>query len=118
MNIKTPGLDVAIDTLSGGNQQKVIIAKWLNTKPKVLILDEPTRGIDVGAKVEIYNVLNMLVEEGVTVIIISSELPEVMGMSDRILVMFEGEIAAEFNREDAVKETIMEYATGSRRKGE
>ncbi len=118
LNIKTPGLDVAIDTLSGGNQQKVIIAKWLNTKPKVLILDEPTRGIDVGAKVEIYNVLNMLVEEGVTVIIISSELPEVMGMSDRILVMFEGEIAAEFNREDAVKETIMEYATGSRRKGE
>jgi len=118
LNIKTPGLDVAIDTLSGGNQQKVIIAKWLNTKPKVLVLDEPSRGIDVGAKVEIYNLLNRLVEEGVTVIIISSELPEVMGMSDRILVMFEGEIAAEFNRGEAGKELIMEYATGSKRKGE
>ena len=117
LSIKTPGLDVAIDTLSGGNQQKVIIAKWLNTKPKVLILDEPTRGIDVGAKVEIYNLLNRLVEEGVAVIIISSELPEVMGMSDRILVMFEGEITAEFNREETEKELIMEYATGSRRNG-
>ena len=117
LSIKTPGLDVAIETLSGGNQQKVIIAKWLNTEPRVLILDEPTRGIDVGAKVEIYNLLNRLVEEGVAVIIISSELPEVMGMSDRILVMFEGEIAAEFNREEAEKELIMEYATGSRRNG-
>lgn len=117
LSIKTPGLDVAIETLSGGNQQKVIIAKWLNTKPRVLILDEPTRGIDVGAKVEIYNLLNRLVEEGVAVIIISSELPEVMGMSDRILVMFEGEITAEFNREEAEKESIMEYATGSRRNG-
>lgn len=117
LSIKTPGLDVDIDTLSGGNQQKVIIAKWLNTKPKVLILDEPTRGIDVGAKVEIYHLLNRLVEEGVTVIIISSELPEVMGMSDRILVMFEGEIVAEFDRDEAKKETIMEYATGSRQKG-
>ena len=111
--VKTPGLDVMIDNLSGGNQQKVIIAKWLNTKPRVLILDEPTRGIDVGAKVEIYNLLNKLVEDGVTVIIISSELPEVMGMSDRILVMCEGEIVAELNREQATKELIMEYATGS-----
>jgi ABC-type sugar transport system ATPase subunit len=117
LNIKTPGLNVVIDTLSGGNQQKVIIAKWLNTKPKVLILDEPTRGIDVGAKVEIYNLLNKLVEDGVTVIMISSELPEVMGMSDRILVMCEGEIAAELTREEATKELIMEYATGSKRKG-
>ncbi|HRZ07766.1 MAG TPA: ATP-binding cassette domain-containing protein [Candidatus Competibacteraceae bacterium] len=115
--IKTPGLDVKIDTLSGGNQQKVILAKWLNTKPKVLILDEPTRGIDVGAKVEIYNLLNRLVEEGVTVIIISSELPEVMGISDRILVMCEGEIVAELTRNEATKELIMAYATGSRRKG-
>jgi ABC-type sugar transport system ATPase subunit len=114
--IKTPGLDVKIDTLSGGNQQKVILAKWLNTKPKVLILDEPTRGIDVGAKVEIYNLLNKLVEEGVTVIIISSELPEVMGISDRILVMCEGEIVAELVRDEATKEQIMAYATGSRKK--
>lgn len=115
LNIKTPGLDVAIDTLSGGNQQKVIVAKWLNTRPKVLILDEPTRGIDVGAKVEIYNLLNDLVEEGVTVIIISSELPEVMGMSDRIMVMSEGEIVANLTREEATKELIMEYATGSKK---
>ena len=115
LSIKTPGLDVKIDTLSGGNQQKVILAKWLNIKPKVLILDEPTRGIDVGAKVEIYNLLNKLVEDGVTVIIISSELPEVMGISDRILVMCEGEIVAELTREQATKELIMAYATGSRK---
>jgi ABC-type sugar transport system ATPase subunit len=117
LSIKTPGLDVKIDTLSGGNQQKVILAKWLNTKPKVLILDEPTRGIDVGAKVEIYNLLNKLVEDGVTVIIISSELPEVMGISDRILVMCEGEIVADLARNEATKELIMAYATGSRKKG-
>ena len=116
LKIKTPGLDVTIDTLSGGNQQKVIVAKWLNTKPVVLILDEPTRGIDVGAKVEIYNLLNQLIEEGVTVIIISSELPEVMGMSDRLLVMCEGEIVAELSHKEATKEMVMEYATGSRKK--
>ncbi|WP_222705806.1 sugar ABC transporter ATP-binding protein [Salidesulfovibrio onnuriiensis] len=118
LNIKTPGLDVAIDTLSGGNQQKVIVAKWLNTAPKVLILDEPTRGIDIGAKVEIYNLLNKLVEEGVTVIMISSELPEIMGMCHRILVMCEGEIAAELDETEATKELIMEYGTGSKKKGE
>lgn len=115
LSIKTPGLDVNIDTLSGGNQQKVILAKWLNTKPKVLILDEPTRGIDVGAKVEIYNLLNKLVEDGVTVIVISSELPEVMGISDRILVMCEGEIVTELTRSEATKELIMSYATGSQK---
>ena len=118
LNIKTPGLDVAIDTLSGGNQQKVIIAKWLNISPKVLILDEPTRGIDIGAKVEIYNLLNKLVGEGVTVIMISSELPEIMGMCHRILVMCEGGIAADLGEDDATKELIMEYSTGSKKKGE
>ncbi len=118
LNIKTPGLDVAVDTLSGGNQQKVIVAKWLNTSPKVLFLDEPTRGIDIGAKVEIYNLLNKLVDEGVTVIMISSELPEIMGMCHRILVMCEGEIAAELDEREATKELIMEYGTGSKKKGE
>ncbi len=118
LNIKTPGLDVAIDTLSGGNQQKVIVAKWLNISPKVLILDEPTRGIDIGAKVEIYNLLNTLVGEGVTVIMISSELPEIMGMCHRILVMCEGEIAADLSEDEATKELIMEYSTGSKKKGE
>ena len=116
--IKTPSLDVIIDSLSGGNQQKVIVAKWLNTQPKVLFLDEPTRGIDVGAKVEIYKLLNQLVDDGVAIIIISSELPEIMGMSDRILVMCEGELVAELPREEATKELIMEYATGSRKKQE
>ncbi|WP_428263387.1 sugar ABC transporter ATP-binding protein [Haliangium sp.] len=111
LRIKTPGLDVAIDTLSGGNQQKVVVAKWLNTKPSVLILDEPTRGIDIGAKVEIYKLMNRLVEDGVTVIMVSSELPEIMGMSDRIIVMCEGKKAAELSRAEATKEKIMEYAT-------
>jgi D-xylose transport system ATP-binding protein len=111
LRVKTPSVDVIIDNLSGGNQQKVVIAKWLNTRPKVLILDEPTRGIDVGAKVEIYKLMNKLVEDGVTVIMVSSELPEVMGMSDRILVMSEGRKVAELERGQATKERIMEYAT-------
>jgi ABC-type sugar transport system ATPase subunit len=118
LNIKTPGLDVGVDTLSGGNQQKVILAKWLNISPKVLILDEPTRGIDIGAKVEIYNLLNQLVKEGVSVIMISSELPEITGMCHRILVMCEGEIVADLDEEKATKERIMEYGTGSKKKGE
>ena len=119
LNIKTPGPDVAVDTLSGGNQQKVIVAKWLNTFPQVLILDEPTRGIDIGAKVEIYHLLNKLVKEGVVIILISSELPEIMGMCHRILVMFEGEIAAELDEEkEATKECIMEFSTGRKKKAE
>jgi len=113
LKIKTPNLDVNIDTLSGGNQQKVILAKWLHTKPKVLILDEPTRGIDVGAKVEIYKLMNKLVEDGVSVIMISSELPEIMGMSDRIIVMCEGEKATELSIEDATDKLVIEYATGN-----
>jgi D-xylose transport system ATP-binding protein len=118
LNVKTPAIDTIIGTLSGGNQQKVILGKWLNANPKVFILDEPTRGIDIGAKVEIYKLLNKLADDGVAIIIISSELPEVLGMSDRILVMSEGSIVAEFARENAKRETIMEYATGSRKAGE
>jgi len=113
LRIKAANLDVIVGTLSGGNQQKVVIAKWLNTKPKVLIVDEPTRGIDVGAKVEIYKLMNRLVEDGVTVIMISSELPEVMGMSDRIMVMCEGKCAGIFAREKVSKEVIMQHATGN-----
>ncbi len=116
LNIKTPTIQQRVSNLSGGNQQKVSLAKWLFVQPNILILDEPTRGIDVGAKVEIYNLLNKLVEDGVTVIVISSELPEVMGISDRILVMCEGEIVAELARDQATKELIMAYATGSRKK--
>lgn len=113
LGVKTPSIDTVIGTLSGGNQQKVILGKWLNSKPDVFILDEPTRGIDIGAKVEIYKLLNELVQQGVTVIMISSELPEVLGMCDRILVMCEGEIVSNFERDDAKKEAIMASATGN-----
>jgi ABC-type sugar transport system ATPase subunit len=117
LGVKTPDIDTMIGTLSGGNQQKIILGKWLNASPKIFILDEPTRGIDIGAKVEIYKLLNRLAEEGVAIIIISSELPEVLGISDRILVMSEGAIVSEFTRENATKEAIMEFATGARRTG-
>jgi ABC-type sugar transport system ATPase subunit len=117
LGVKTPAIDTPVGTLSGGNQQKVILARWLNASPKIFILDEPTRGIDIGAKVEIYKLLDRLAEEGVAVIIISSELPEVLGMSDRILVMSEGAIVSEFTRAQASREAIMEFATGARRMG-
>lgn len=112
LNIKTPSIEQKARNLSGGNQQKVVIGKWLMTQPKVLILDEPTRGIDVGAKFEIYNIMNKLVEQGVCVIMISSELPEILGMADRILVMHEGKISGELPYQEATQEKIMFYATG------
>ncbi len=110
--IKTPSIEQEVKNLSGGNQQKVVLAKWLFTQSKVLIFDEPTRGIDVGSKVEIYNLMNRLAESGVAIIMISSELPEILGMSDRILVMHEGKIAGELSREEATQERIMHLATG------
>jgi len=116
--VKTPHIEQAVENLSGGNQQKVVLGKWLLTDPKVLILDEPTRGIDVGAKYEIYNIMNKLVEQGVCVVMISSELPEILGMSDRILVMCEGRITGELKREEANQENIIYYATGGQRDGE
>jgi ABC-type sugar transport system, ATPase component len=112
LRIKTPSIEQKAGNLSGGNQQKVVLAKWLMTQPKVLIMDEPTRGIDVGAKFEIYNIMNKLIAEGVCIVMISSELPEVLGMSDRILVMHEGCLTKEFNWEDATQENILTYATG------
>ena len=93
--------------LSGGNQQKVLLAKWMFTEPDILILDEPTRGIDVGAKYEIYCIINQLAAEGKSVIIISSELPEILGMCDRIYVLNEGRIVGEFNSQEATQEKIM-----------
>ncbi|MEI6309969.1 MAG: ATP-binding cassette domain-containing protein, partial [bacterium] len=96
----------------GGNQQKVALSKWLLTKPKVLLLDEPTRGIDVGAKFEIYNIMNRLVDQGVCIIMISSELPEILGMSDRILVMHEGKMVGDLPRSAATQERVMFFATG------
>jgi ribose transport system ATP-binding protein len=110
--IKTPSVEQQVQNLSGGNQQKVVLAKWLFTQSRVLIFDEPTRGIDVGSKVEIYQLMNKLAASGVAIIMISSELPEILGMSDRILVMHEGHIAGELSREDATQEKIMHLATG------
>ena len=115
LDIRAASIDALVGTLSGGNQQKVLLARWLNAAPKILILDEPTRGIDIGAKVEIHKLLNALAEQGVAIIVISSELEEVLGMSDRILVMNEGRIVSEFTRENANREAIMEWATGARR---
>ncbi|KGE19309.1 sugar ABC transporter ATP-binding protein [Paenibacillus wynnii] len=110
--IKTPNSEQKVGSLSGGNQQKVVIGKWLATSPQVLILDEPTRGVDIGAKKEIYDLMNVLASQGVAILMISSELPEVLGMSDRILVMHEGKISGEFTREEATQENIMLCATG------
>ena len=111
-NIKTPSRDQQIGLLSGGNQQKVAIAKGLMTRPNVLILDEPTRGVDVGAKKEIYQLINKFKQDGLSIIIVSSEMPEVLGMSDRILVMREGRISGEFSREDATQEKLLAAAIG------
>lgn len=112
LKVRPNNINLMARNLSGGNQQKVVIAKWLFTGAKVFIFDEPTRGIDVGAKVEVYNLINSLVEAGACVIIISSELPEILGMCDRILVMHEGSITGNLMRDDADQETIMKAATG------
>jgi ABC-type sugar transport system ATPase subunit len=110
MSIKTPGPDFPVANMSGGNQQKVILARWLNIGAKVLLLDEPTRGIDVGSKSEIYQLMAQLAEEGVGLIMVSSELTEVLGMSDRILVMHDGKMVKELERSEASEEVIMSYA--------
>jgi ABC-type sugar transport system ATPase subunit len=112
LRTKTPSLEQRVGNLSGGNQQKVVLAKWLLTKPKVLFLDEPTRGIDVGAKVEIYNIMNDLLDQGVCLVMVSSELPEVLGMSDRILVIHEGRLTGSFQWQEATQEKVMHLATG------
>ncbi|MDF2786730.1 MAG: sugar transporter ATP-binding protein [Pantoea eucrina] len=111
-NVKTPSMMQPIGLLSGGNQQKVAIARGLMTRPDVLILDEPTRGVDVGAKKEIYQLINQFKAEGLSIILVSSEMPEVLGMSDRILVMHEGRISGEFSREQATQESLMAAAVG------
>mgnify|MGYP002713165900 CR=1 FL=1 len=107
MNIRTPSVFQKVVNLSGGNQQKVVLSKWLFAGPQVLILDEPTRGIDVGAKFEIYNIINDLSAEGKGVIMISSEMPELLGMCDRIYVLNEGQVVGELAAEDASQERIM-----------
>jgi ABC-type sugar transport system ATPase subunit len=112
LNIRTPSLEQRVLNLSGGNQQKVVLAKWLASDPKVLILDEPTRGIDVGAKAEVYAIMNDLVQQGIGIIMISSEMPEILAISDRILVMYEGRIMGELTRAEATQERIMTLASG------
>lgn len=111
LRIKTPGIATQVKNLSGGNQQKVVLAKWMLTKPKVLFLDEPTRGIDVGARAEIYKIVGEMARDGVAVVMVSSELPEVLGLSDRVLVMCGGRVTGEFSRDEATQERIMAAAT-------
>jgi len=112
LRVRSTGVDQAVQALSGGNQQKVVIAKWLATKPRVLILDEPTRGVDIGAKVEVHRIVSELAASGLAIVMISSDLPEVLAMSDRILVLHEGRVAAEISRADATEERVMFAATG------
>ena len=114
LRVKTSGREQIVKSLSGGNQQKIVIGKWLGINPKILILDEPTRGVDVGAKKEIYQLMNDLTKQGVAIIMVSSELPEILGMSDRILVVHEGKISAVINKTDADQEIIMQAATGGK----
>ena len=113
MSVKTPTQETPIQSLSGGNQQKVLLAKWMMRDPEVLILDEPTRGIDVGAKFEIYKLMTETAKAGKAVVMVSSELPELIGMCDRIYVMCEGHIAGELKRDEFSQEAIMMYATGT-----
>ena len=112
LRIKSHSVFSIVNTLSGGNQQKVVLAKWLLTHPRVLLLDEPTRGIDVGAKQEIYQQIDRLASEGMAIVLVSSELPEILGLSDRILVLHEGRVTGEFARSDATAERLMACATG------
>lgn len=112
LKVRCAGVEQSVGSLSGGNQQKVVIAKWLSTSPDVLILDEPTRGVDIGAKKEIYTIINQLAEQGVAILMISSELPEVIGMADRVLVMHEGKQTAILSKDQLTQEAIMHYATG------
>jgi L-arabinose transport system ATP-binding protein len=110
LNIRTPSMEQEVSKLSGGNQQKVVLARWLARHPKVLILDEPTRGVDVGAKMEIYSIINQLATAGTAVVVVSSELPEVLGLADRIVVMQGGRVTGELSRADATEERILTLA--------
>ena len=111
LDIRAPSIETSVMSISGGNQQKVILARWLQISPKVLILDEPTRGIDVGAKTEIFNLIRKLADHGVAVLMINSELPEILGLSDRILVMSAGKLTGEFTGGNVTPEEIMTHAT-------
>lgn len=117
LNVKTPSIYQKVENLSGGNQQKVVLAKWLLSKCKVLILDEPTRGIDVGAKIEVYNLINELAREGKAILVITSEIPELLGICDRVIVMARGRMSGSLSREEANQESIMTLAVGAEERG-
>lgn len=117
LNVKTPSIYQKVENLSGGNQQKVVLAKWLLSKCKVLILDEPTRGIDVGAKIEVYNLINELAKEGKAILVITSEIPELLGICDRVVVMARGRMSGSLSREEADQESIMTLAVGAEERG-
>ena len=114
LSIKTPGLAQTVKNLSGGNQQKVVLAKWLVRKSDILIFDEPTRGVDVGAKQEIYRLMNQLVEEGKSIIMISSEMEELLGMSDRLIVLAEQRMAGELGKEEMDQSRVLDMASGDK----
>ena len=114
--IKTPNVEIDSGNLSGGNQQKVVVGKWLARNSRVVIFDEPTRGIDVGAKVEIYNLMNQLKKQGIAVMFVSSEMPEVMGLADRIIVMCDGRITGELTAAEATQDSILKMATAFKNK--
>ena len=111
LRVKAPGTKTLASALSGGNQQKVVLGRWLMTEPKILLLDEPTRGLDVGAKAEIYQLINNLAKQGMAIIVVSSELPEVIGISDRIVTFCEGELTGEYLQEEATQEKLLQSAT-------
>lgn len=112
LGVRAANFENPVSGLSGGNQQKVVLAKWVGIGSKVLILDEPTRGVDFGAKREIYQLMNELAERGIAIIMVSSDLPEILGISDRVIVVHEGHIAGEITKEEATEEDIMILATG------
>ena len=114
LKIKTPNVEARVVNLSGGNQQKVVLGKWLSMDPKVMILDEPTRGIDVGAKAEIYRIMRNLAEQGAVILMISSDMEEVLHVSDRVAVMHEGQITGVLDRADCKEENIMQLAVGKK----
>ena len=116
LRIRTPSIEQEVGNLSGGNQQKIVLARWLARRPKVLILDEPTRGVDVGAKAEIYSIINTLAAEGMALLVISSEMPEMLGLADRILVMQAGRITGELARAEATEEKRPDPGHGRRRR--
>ena len=111
LRIKAPNLQQTVNNLSGGNQQKVVLAKWLATEPEIIIFDEPTRGIDVGAKQEIYMIMSQLAQQGKALLMISSDMEELMGISDRIIVLAEGKVTGQLEKEEFNQETILEYAS-------